>query len=76
MNIDYEDGGNIQNEMLDFDRDYTFYGAANLCSFLSSKYPNILKDESIGAVATDLFNDAQILLEKLINENLLKQKKK
>ena len=39
---------------------------------LSGKYPNILKDESIGSVATDLFNDAQILLEKLINENLLR----
>ena len=38
---------------------------------LSGKYPSILKDQNIGSVATDLFNDAQKLLEKLINENLL-----
>ena len=38
---------------------------------LSGKYPNILKDENIGSVATDLFNDAQKLLKRLINENLL-----
>ena len=38
---------------------------------LSGKYPNILKDENIGSVATDLFNDAQTLLKRLINENLL-----
>ena len=38
---------------------------------LSGKYPNILKDEKIGSVATDLYNDAQRLLERIINENLL-----
>ena len=37
LDISYNDGSSDMVETLDFDRDYTFYGAANLCSFLSSK---------------------------------------
>ena len=36
---------------------------------LAGKYPNILKDEIVGAEATKLFNDAQALLNKMITEN-------
>jgi 5-methyltetrahydrofolate--homocysteine methyltransferase len=35
---------------------------------LAGKYPRILTDEVVGEAATDLFNDAQALLKKLIAE--------
>ena len=38
---------------------------------LAGKYPDILSDKIVGKAATDLFSDAQKLLEKLIEENLL-----
>ena len=41
---------------------------------LSGKYPQILKDEKVGEAATNLFNDAQVMLKKLIDEKLLKGK--
>jgi 5-methyltetrahydrofolate--homocysteine methyltransferase len=41
---------------------------------LSGKYPQILKDEKVGKAATNLFNDAQAMLKKLIGEKLLKAK--
>ena len=41
---------------------------------LSGKYPQILKDEKVGEAATNLFNDAQVMLKKLIDEKLLKAK--
>jgi len=39
---------------------------------LHGKYPNILKDSVVGKSATDLFTEAQKMLNKLINEKKLK----
>ena len=41
---------------------------------LAGKYPAILTDEIIGLEATNLFNDAKILLTKIVNEKLLTAK--
>lgn len=41
---------------------------------LHGKYPRILKDEIVGAQATELFADAQVILDKIISEKLLKAK--
>ena len=41
---------------------------------LAGKYPAILTDEKIGESATDLFNDAQLLLKRIVDEKLLKAK--
>jgi len=38
---------------------------------LAGKYPKILKDEKVGEAATNLFNDAQALLKKLIADKSL-----
>ena len=37
---------------------------------LAGKYPSILTDEKVGKAATDLFNDAQEMLKKIIDEKL------
>jgi 5-methyltetrahydrofolate--homocysteine methyltransferase len=39
---------------------------------LPGKYPQILKDAKAGKEATKLFNDAQALLRRIVNERLLK----
>ena len=39
---------------------------------LAGKYPRILQDEVVGEAATSLFNDAQALLRKLIDEKLIR----
>ncbi|WP_222983317.1 methionine synthase [Flagellimonas meishanensis] len=41
---------------------------------LHGKYPNILGDDIVGKQATELFEDAQILLSKILNKKLLKGK--
>jgi 5-methyltetrahydrofolate--homocysteine methyltransferase len=41
---------------------------------LAGKYPKILDDEVVGEAARNLFADAQMMLEKIINENLLMAK--
>ena len=41
---------------------------------LHGKYPAILQDKVVGPQATDLFNDAQNLLEKVLNKKLLRAK--
>ena len=41
---------------------------------LQGRYPEILKDEIVGKEATNLFEDAQNLLQKIISEKLLKAK--
>ena len=41
---------------------------------LHGKYPEILKDDVVGEQATELFNDAQQLLQRVLNEKLLKAK--
>ncbi|UZE97890.1 methionine synthase [Alkalimarinus alittae] len=38
---------------------------------LAGKYPKILSDEKVGEAATSLFNDAQTMLKKMIDEKLL-----
>ncbi len=39
---------------------------------LAGKYPKILSDEVVGEAATNLFNDAQAMLKKIIAEKLIK----
>ncbi|MCD1609645.1 methionine synthase [Stutzerimonas kunmingensis] len=39
---------------------------------LAGKYPRILKDEVVGEAATALFSDAQAMLNKLIDEKLIR----
>lgn len=41
---------------------------------LHGKYPAILKDEIVGKQATELFEDAQVLLKRVMDEKLLKGK--
>ncbi|REE83134.1 5-methyltetrahydrofolate--homocysteine methyltransferase [Lutibacter oceani] len=41
---------------------------------LAGKYPDILTDKVVGESATNLFNDAKLLLAKILNENLLTAK--
>jgi 5-methyltetrahydrofolate--homocysteine methyltransferase len=41
---------------------------------LHGKYPDILKDDIVGEQATELFVDAQVLLQRVFNEKLLKAK--
>lgn len=39
---------------------------------LAGKYPRILEDEVVGEAATNLFNDAQAMLKKIVDEKLIK----
>ncbi|WP_160139455.1 methionine synthase [Chryseobacterium sp. c4a] len=41
---------------------------------LHGKYPNILEDEVVGVQATELFKDAQIILNRILDEKLLTAK--
>jgi len=41
---------------------------------LHGKYPQILSDEVVGSAATNLFNDAKLLLAKILDEKLLTAK--
>jgi 5-methyltetrahydrofolate--homocysteine methyltransferase len=41
---------------------------------LAGKYPRILTDEVVGEAATSLFNDAQEMLHKLIDEKLIRSR--
>ncbi len=41
---------------------------------LAGKYPAILGDEKVGKAATDLFNDAQAMLKRIIDGKLIKAK--
>jgi len=41
---------------------------------LHGKYPDILKDEVVGAQATELFKDAQVILKKILDGKLLTAK--
>ncbi|WP_299128052.1 methionine synthase [uncultured Winogradskyella sp.] len=41
---------------------------------LHGKYPDILKDDIVGTQATELFDDAQVLLKRIFDEKLLKAK--
>ena len=39
---------------------------------LAGKYPDILKDETVGEAARNLFADAQVLLKRIIDEKLIR----
>jgi len=39
---------------------------------LAGKYPRILNDEVVGEAATNLFNDAQAMLKKIVDKKLIK----
>ena len=41
---------------------------------LHGRYPDILSDEVVGEQATSLFDDAKVILNKIIEEKLLKAK--
>ena len=41
---------------------------------LHGKYPAILEDTAVGEHATDLYNDAQVMLQKIVSKKLLKTK--
>jgi len=41
---------------------------------LHGKYPQILEDEVVGAQATELFKDAQVILKRILDEKLLTAK--
>ena len=41
---------------------------------LHGRFPDILKDDVVGEQATQLFDDAQVILEKIISKQLLKPK--
>jgi len=41
---------------------------------LHGKFPNILQDEKVGEQATQLYEDAQIMIKKLVDNQLLKPK--
>ncbi|WP_294209947.1 methionine synthase [uncultured Chryseobacterium sp.] len=41
---------------------------------LHGKYPNILEDDVVGAQAKELFKDAQVILERILDEKLLTAK--
>ena len=41
---------------------------------LHGRFPNILKDEKVGEQARELWADAQVILDKILNEKLLKAK--
>jgi 5-methyltetrahydrofolate--homocysteine methyltransferase len=52
-------------------RQYIDWGPFFIAWEMRGKYPDILKDESVGAEATKLYNDANALLDKVINEKWL-----
>ncbi|NNM23562.1 MAG: methionine synthase, partial [Flavobacteriaceae bacterium] len=41
---------------------------------LHGRFPNILSDEVVGKQATELYEDARVMLDKIYNENLLQAK--
>lgn len=52
-------------------RQYIDWGPFFIAWEMRGKYPDILKDEHVGAEATKLFNDANALLDKIIAEKWL-----
>jgi 5-methyltetrahydrofolate--homocysteine methyltransferase len=64
----------IENLDLSLLKDYIDWSPFFRSWDLHGKYPNILTDEVVGSQATELFADAQEVLEKIINEKLLTAK--
>lgn len=52
-------------------RRYIDWGPFFISWEMRGKYPEILKDATVGAEATKLFNDANTLLDKIVNEKWL-----
>ena len=55
-------------------RQYIDWGPFFIAWEMKGKFPEILKDERVGAEATKLYNDANALLDKVINEKWLTAK--
>jgi 5-methyltetrahydrofolate--homocysteine methyltransferase len=55
-------------------REYIDWGPFFIAWEMRGKYPDILKDEHVGTEATKLYNDANALLDKIVNENWLHAK--
>lgn len=55
-------------------RQYIDWGPFFIAWEMKGKYPDILKDEHVGAEATKLYNDANALLDRIINEKWLTAK--
>ena len=62
----------VQNMDLTVLRDYIDWTPFFIAWEMKGKYPDILDDEKAGVEARKLFNDANELLDKIIDENLLK----
>ncbi len=58
------------NELVDFIDWSPFFRSWDL----HGRYPDILKDEKVGEQAQILFDDAQVLLQRILDEKLLKAK--
>jgi 5-methyltetrahydrofolate--homocysteine methyltransferase len=52
-------------------RKYIDWGPFFIAWEMKGRYPDILKDAAVGAEATKLFNDANLLLDKIVSENWL-----
>ncbi len=55
-------------------RNYIDWGPFFIAWEMKGRFPDILKDEHVGAEATKLYNDANALLDKVINEKWLTAK--
>jgi 5-methyltetrahydrofolate--homocysteine methyltransferase len=55
-------------------RNYIDWGPFFIAWEMRGKYPDILKDANVGVEATKLFNDANALLDKIVNEKWLTAK--
>lgn len=64
----------IENQPLDELRNYIDWTPFFITWELKGKYPSIFEDSKTGEEAKKLFNDANILLDKIINEKLLTAK--
>ena len=64
----------VQNTSLDALRDYIDWSPFFRSWDLHGRYPDILTDKVVGPQATELFEDAQKMLQRIISENLLEAK--
>ncbi len=64
----------IENFDLRYLEDYIDWSPFFRSWDMHGKYPAILEDEVVGEQATSLFNDAKVLLHRILNEKLLEAK--
>ena len=55
-------------------RQYIDWGPFFIAWEMKGKFPEILKDTNVGVEATKLYNDANTLLDKIVNEKWLTAK--